>query len=69
MKKNNPLKKLTLFKTTIAHLNFEQMYAVHGGDTATRIWCIDTSKDTRDCLTVGCTNSVTVDCPLTQTCV
>jgi natural product precursor len=33
MKQNNPLKKLTLSKATIAHLNDEQMDAARGGST------------------------------------
>lgn len=67
MKKNNPLKKLRLVKKTIAHLNKEQMYAVHGGDTMTRIFCTTTfTGDTVDC---GGTNSVTFDCEPTYTCI
>ncbi len=31
MKVKNPLKKLTLFKTTVAHLDDEQMTAARGG--------------------------------------
>jgi natural product precursor len=57
MKASNPLKKLTLFKTTIAHLDDEQMIAARGGS------CGDT-WDTKDCAK---TNSVP---PLTAvTCV
>ena len=33
MKDNNPLKRLTLSKTTIAHLNDEQMDTARGGST------------------------------------
>lgn len=31
MKAKNPLRKLTLLKTTIAHLDLEQMTAARGG--------------------------------------
>ena len=31
MKAKNPLKKLTLIKTTVAHLDVEQMTAARGG--------------------------------------
>ena len=68
MKKNNPLKKLKLFKKTIAHLNFEQMYAVHGGDVVTRLYCSDTgTDDTKDCETKSC-KDWTFDCPPTKIC-
>jgi len=55
MKKNNPPKKLRLLKKTIAHLSDEQMYAAHGGDTATVVFCTHTnSASTFDCTTVNC---------------
>lgn len=39
MKHNNPLKKLTLSKATIAHLNDEQMDSARGGSTGgTSTW-------------------------------
>lgn len=61
MKKNNPLKKLRFIKSTIAHLNNEQMFAAHGGDTNTKIFCTDTTtKTTNECSIELCTgDSVT----------
>jgi len=39
MKHQNPLKRLTLSKATIAHLNDEQMDAARGGSTGnTGVW-------------------------------
>lgn len=39
MKHKNPLKKLTLSKATIAHLNDEQMVEARGGSTGnTGVW-------------------------------
>lgn len=51
MKAKNPLKKLTLLKTTIAHLDDEQMTAAKGGSCG-GTW-----------LTDGCThaNSATME--------
>ena len=46
MKAKNPLRKLTLIKTTIAHLADEQMIAARGGSCGVT-W------DTRD----GCANA------------
>ena len=66
MKKNNPLKKLRLFKKTIAHLNNEQMFYARGGDIYTKKLCSETTTiDTVDCPTNGCTDSnkdYTQDC-------
>jgi natural product precursor len=44
MKVNNPLKKLTLIKTTIAHLDDEQMTAARGGS------CGETTYLTEECV-------------------
>ena len=55
MKKNNPLKKLRLFKKTIAHLNNEQMHAAHGGATLTEVFCTPETS-TKDTLSVCETN-------------
>jgi hypothetical protein len=69
MKKNNPPKKLRLFKKTIAHLNNEQMHAAHGGEIVTRLFCSDTGTgDTLGCPTTGCGDSHT-DPKLTEICV
>ena len=39
MKHKNPLKRLTLSKATIAHLNDEQMDTARGGSTGnTSVW-------------------------------
>lgn len=38
MKVKNPLRKLTLSKTTIAHLADEQMIAARGGSCGDTIW-------------------------------
>lgn len=44
MKTKNPLRKLTLIKTTVAHLDAEQMTAARGGSCGdtwdTRIGCV-----------------------------
>jgi len=45
MKHNTPLKKLTLSKVTVAHLNDEQMDSARGGSTG------DTGWDTNRCVT------------------
>jgi len=55
MKIKNPLRKLTLIKTTVAHLEAEQMTAARGGS------CGDTTWDTR----VGCVQNNSVY-PATQ---
>ena len=47
MKHKNPLKRLTLSKATIAHLNDEQMDSARGGSTG------NTGAWTRDCQTTG----------------
>lgn len=58
MKKNNPPKKLTLFKKTIAHLNNEQMFLARGGEIYTKKLCSDTgANDTFNCPTKGYTDS------------
>ena len=48
MKAKNPLKKLTLLKTTIAHLDVEQMTAARGGSCGgtwvTRDGCIQANS-------------------------
>lgn len=44
MKTKNPLRKLTLTKTTIAHLEAEQMTAARGGS------CGDTWKTNEGCV-------------------
>jgi natural product precursor len=48
MKDKNPLNKLTLSKTTIAHLNDEQMVEARGGSTGNTGWetkpCNNTSS-------------------------
>lgn len=38
MNNKNPLKKLTLSKVTIAHLNDEQMDSARGGSTGNTGW-------------------------------
>lgn len=46
---NNPLKKLTLSKATVAHLNDEQMGAARGGstgDTGAWTWGCQQSNNT-----------------------
>jgi hypothetical protein len=70
MNKNNPPKKLRLFKKTIAHLNLEQMYAARGGDHLTQRFCGETDSFTEfDCDTAGCQNNVTIiDCQPTLVC-
>jgi natural product precursor len=51
MKDKNPLKKLTLSKATIAHLNDEQMDGARGGSTGnTGAW------------TTGCQTNNTTTC-------
>jgi natural product precursor len=51
MKHKNPLKKLTLSKASIAHLNDEQMDSARGGSTGdTGVW------------TVGCQSNKTITC-------
>ncbi|MFC2140947.1 class I lanthipeptide [Acidobacteriota bacterium] len=66
MKKNNPPKKLRLIKNTIAHLNNEQMFAAHGGDTVSKLFCTDTKTNTIDCSMELCSgdsvNHDTDDC-------
>jgi hypothetical protein len=59
MKKNNPPKKLWLFKKTIAHLNIEQMLTARGGNGVTKLLCSDpeTGTDTDHCPTIGCKDS------------
>ena len=44
MKKNNPPKKLTLVKKTIAHLSNEQLKTARGGDPTSMWACTDTKK-------------------------
>jgi natural product precursor len=56
MKVNNPLKKLTLIKTTIAHLDDEQMTAARGGSCG-GTWFTD-----------GCVQANSVTPPITFTC-
>jgi natural product precursor len=56
MKAKNPLKKLTLIKTTVAHLEVEQMIAARGGS------CGDTWK------TNGCPHSNSVYPPTQISC-
>lgn len=73
MKKNNPLKKLRLIKNTIAHLNNEQMFAAHGGDTTSRVFCTESKTNTiYDCSTDVCSgdsvNQVTDDCLVSVIC-
>ena len=60
MKTKNPPKKLKLIKTTLAHLNHEQMHSAHGGNTTIGtttksylIMCTDSGIDdyTNACLT------------------
>ncbi len=61
MKKNNPPKKLWLFKKTIAHLNHEQMLTARGGSIWTKLLCSDplTGIITFGCDTDGCKDSDT----------
>ena len=61
MKKNNPPKKLWLFKKTIAHLNHEQMLSARCGEGLTKLLCSDplTGPNTNDCRTIGCKDSDT----------
>jgi hypothetical protein len=61
MKKNNPPKKLWLFKRTIAHLNNEQMLTARGGEGFTKLLCSDplTGTETENCHTIGCKDSDT----------
>lgn len=47
MKHKNPLRKLTLLKKNIAHLNNEQMHAAHGGEVYRKVFCSDTSIESR----------------------
>jgi hypothetical protein len=55
MKENNPHKMLNLQKKTIAHLNYEQMYAIYGGNTWTEKFCIHTNFEvTLDCPRINC---------------
>jgi hypothetical protein len=73
MKKNNPLKKLRFIKNTIAHLNNEQMYAAHGGDTVSRLFCTDTKTNTvNDCSMEQCggdsVTQTTDDCADSKIC-
>ena len=56
MKAKNPLRKLTLVKTTIAHLADEQMIAARGGSCG--------GWDTQ----VGCANANSASPPTLVTC-
>jgi natural product precursor len=56
MKAKNPLKKLTLLKTTIAHLDDEQMTAARGGSCG--------GWDTKD----GCVQANSAYPPTVVTC-
>ena len=59
MKTKNPLRKLTLIRTTVAHLDSEQMTAAKGGS------CGDTTWDTR----IGCVQGNSVYPATVVTCI